>query len=94
MDFYQSCKTEIEMIPELRIEFLDIPGEVHYCTSFVDGDSVVFRCPLCPQYERRINFDTGKMQAKGQSQDIRHVGSINGEKEDVSGLIFNQKCNN
>jgi len=37
----------------------------HQCTPTIEGDWVVFRCPQCPDYERRINSKTGEMKNKG-----------------------------
>ena len=79
---------------ELRIDFFDLPADVHHCTSFVDGDWIVFRCPLCQQYERRINFATGQMKAKGNFSEIRHTGAITGQKENLSGLELNKTNEN
>ncbi|HFA48865.1 MAG TPA: hypothetical protein ENJ95_07600 [Bacteroidetes bacterium] len=37
----------------------------HKCYSEQEGDWVVFRCPLCPDYERRIHSKTGEMKTEG-----------------------------
>jgi hypothetical protein len=34
-------------------------AEVHECESHRKGDWIIFRCPLCPDYERRMNWRTG-----------------------------------
>ena len=37
----------------------------HKCTSEQEGEWIVFRCDLCPDYERRMHLKTGKMVTKG-----------------------------
>lgn len=69
----------------LKIEFTDIPGNVHVCTSFVSGEWVVFKCPFCDEYERRYNFRTGEMCVKGMT-DFSHVGQSWNGLPDMTGL--------
>ena len=50
------------------------PVEKHECLSYQDGDEIIYRCPLCPQYERRFNIKTGKTWVSGMSKEISHSG--------------------
>jgi len=52
--------------------------DTHHCTSHIDGDWVVWRCPHCLGYERRLNLLTGKMAVKGKT-DFQHQGSNDGK---------------
>ena len=36
----------------------------HKCYGERKGNWVIFRCPLCPDYERRMNFKTGEISSK------------------------------
>jgi hypothetical protein len=47
----------------------------HLCESYRDGDWIIFRCPQCLEYERRMNPRTGEMITKNIRPEIRHVGS-------------------
>lgn len=49
--------------------------EQHECESYRDGEWIVFFCPLCRDYERRINQRTGKMEVKNSKEEINHFGS-------------------
>jgi len=57
-----------------RIDFSDLPPDVHRCIGEIVGEWAVFHCPLCPGYERRINLVTGKLSVKGETE-FHHVGS-------------------
>ncbi|KAA3612183.1 MAG: hypothetical protein DWQ05_19465 [Calditrichaeota bacterium] len=46
----------------------------HPCNSIRHGDWVVFKCPLCPDYERRINWRTKEVSVKGSTPEILHNG--------------------
>ena len=46
----------------------------HKCKSYRDGDWIVFYCPQCHGYERRINWRTGEKKSKNIVSDIRHSG--------------------
>ena len=37
----------------------------HKCFSEKEGDWIVFRCPICTDYERRIHTKTGEMRTEG-----------------------------
>ena len=53
------------------------PG-MHECTSYRDGDWIIFRCPLCPGYERRFNWVTGEMQVDRAGSKAQHTGLSTG----------------
>ncbi|HGY54844.1 MAG TPA: hypothetical protein ENK44_04000 [Caldithrix abyssi] len=46
----------------------------HECESHRDGDWIIFRCPLCPDYERRFNWRTDEMKVKGDHPRVSHSG--------------------
>lgn len=46
----------------------------HECNASKEGDWDVFRCPICKDYERRINRRTGEMKVSNPSALIRHSG--------------------
>lgn len=60
----------------------------HQCTTHRFGDWIIWRCPLCPTYERRLNAVTGEMKIKRGGSDAQHTGSSNG-KGDVGALVEN-----
>ncbi len=41
----------------------------HECESYRDGDWIVFLCPKCEGYERRLNWRTGDMKVRDHSAD-------------------------
>lgn len=48
----------------------------HRCEGRREGNWIVFRCPLCPGFERRINLVTGDMVRRGEdADDLLHEGS-------------------
>ena len=49
-------------------------GIVHECTAERVGDWVVFTCPHCLDYERRINLKTGDMKTHAPYNTIKHSG--------------------
>ena len=59
----------------------------HHCTSFRLKNTIIFKCPLCPDYERKIDLDTGSTSCKGKNQFL-HTGS-NDSDSDMSGLTLN-----
>lgn len=75
----------------MSIEIHTLPPETHVCTSFRRGDWVVFRCPICTGYERKVNLINGKTVVKGITGAL-HTGS-GGEGEDLKGLLKNTKEN-
>ena len=56
--------------------------EKHECLSYVDGDEIIYRCALCPEYERRENLETGKHWVSGMSVAISHYGTYAPEGSD------------
>lgn len=70
----------------MQIEFNGLEN-VHQCTSFRLGDTIVWKCPLCIGYERTLNLITGKMSVKGKT-DYQHTGYNDG-KENMNGLTLN-----
>lgn len=50
-------------------------AERHQCESFRDGDWIIFQCPRCIRYERRLNWRTGEMKVQeGEDPYIMHAG--------------------
>ncbi len=49
--------------------------QLHECESFREGDWITFHCPLCPDFQRRLNWRTGESTVKNGSMEIRHVGT-------------------
>jgi hypothetical protein len=62
----------------MKIEFKSNDGEIrHSCQSKQDGDWIVFTCPICRDYERRLNFKTGQMKTRtGENPDALHIGTF------------------
>lgn len=46
----------------------------HKCSAYRDGDWIVFYCPRCHGYERRINWRTGEIKSQNVAKDISHSG--------------------
>ena len=47
----------------------------HRCEARREGDWAIFTCPLCNDFERRMNLKTGKMQTRQQEDSfILHEG--------------------
>jgi len=57
-----------------EITFLNLPEETHHCTSHREGDWIVWRCPQCDRYERRLNARTGEMKTTRGGSEARHTG--------------------
>jgi len=49
--------------------------EQHECSTYRVGDWVVFQCPHCPDYKRRINWRTGQSKVENIKPDITHWGN-------------------
>jgi len=47
----------------------------HATIGHREGDYIIFTCPLCKDYERRINWKTGKVTVKKGNNNILHYGS-------------------
>jgi len=61
--------------------------ETHKCTSYKEGDWIVFKCPICLQYERRLNLINNRMRTKGSSENILHTGAFDGNENVTETLI-------
>jgi hypothetical protein len=59
---------------ELNLSFESGWLNHHNCNSATEGDWVVFRCPICKNYERRINRLTGETTVKNISAVVNHSG--------------------
>ncbi len=46
-----------------NVSFNGVSENSHKCYGEMEGDWVVFRCPVCEDYERRVNFKTGEMKS-------------------------------
>ncbi|MFN0175766.1 MAG: hypothetical protein ACKVU0_14030 [Saprospiraceae bacterium] len=57
-----------------ELSFIGLPEETHHCTSYRDGDWIVWRCPHCERYERRYNGRTGEMKIVRGGSEARHTG--------------------
>ena len=55
--------------------FSGTPKETHHCTSHQDGDWMIWRCPECRGYERRLNWRTGEMQVQRGGSQAQHTGA-------------------
>ncbi len=48
----------------------------HDCTTERRGDWVIFRCPDCPDFERRFNYMTGQLsESPSIAPHIQHDGT-------------------
>jgi hypothetical protein len=47
----------------LDIKFTDSEA-THTCDSQVEGNWVVFTCPLCSDFSRRMNLETGELHTE------------------------------
>lgn len=70
------------------IKFEGLPDDVHRCTSYRDGDEIVWKCPICEGYERRLNYKSGEMTVRKGGSDAMHTGASDGT-DDMSGLFGN-----
>lgn len=59
----------------MEIEF-ELPN-AHQCTSYRIGDTIIWKCPVCPDYERKYNLSTGEMSCVGKTGH-QHTGSNDG----------------
>ncbi len=49
----------------------------HTCITSREGEWVIFKCPICKDYERRMNLRTGEMKSKiGMTNTILHSGMM------------------
>jgi len=49
--------------------------EIHSCKSYRDGDWIIFYCPICIDYERRINWRTREMKSRNVKDNVKHLGN-------------------
>lgn len=49
-------------------------GSIHRCESCQEGDWIVFSCPDCYDYERRLNWRTGETFSESVHPEIQHSG--------------------
>lgn len=49
--------------------------EQHQCIGHREGDWIIFHCPLCKDYERRINWKTREVKVRKGDSNITHAGS-------------------
>ena len=74
------------------IQFDGLPKDIHSCTVSLDGDWIVWRCPFCRDYERRLNWQTGEMSVRRGGSAARHCGFIEG-KENMDALTQIESLN-
>lgn len=66
----------------------------HHCTSYVNGNLIVYKCPICPDYERTIDMVTGMTTSKkNQENNHLHVG-VNAGIESVTKPLLMNLTNN
>lgn len=56
------------------LTFKGMPSDVHHCTSHREGDWMIWRCPHCADYERRMNWQTGEMHIRRGQSTAQHTG--------------------
>ena len=49
--------------------------EQHACIGYQEGDWIIFTCPICKDYERRVNWKTNEIKVKKGDSKFRHFGS-------------------
>jgi hypothetical protein len=59
----------------INLTNVDQLEEVHNCTATRKGEWVIFTCPMCLDYERRINLRTGDMKTYAPFTTIKHNGT-------------------
>jgi hypothetical protein len=58
------------------IEFNSSEDGKHKCSSKREGDWVVYSCPHCPDFQKRINLKTGEMESESDDTNYYlHSGS-------------------
>lgn len=73
------------------LEFQGLSSDVHHCTSFRSGDWIVWKCPICTDYERKYNWKTREMSCVGKTEHL-HTGSNDGG-QNLNALLKNGKDN-
>lgn len=73
----------------VKIDFdLTSEGEYHTCEAKHVGDWIIFHCPACSDYERRLNWRTGKMVKVSGDNEFLHSGKYFSHENDHA---FEQK---
>lgn len=75
-----------------ELTFHGLPADVHFCTSHREGDVIIWRCPLCEGYERRLDFRTGKMRVNRAGSTAQHTG-FSSKAENMEALAKNVSAN-
>ncbi len=70
-----------------EFSFSDLPETTHHCTSHREGNWIVWRCPHCPGYERRLNWQTGQMRVRRGGSEAQHTGAST-KAQDMSALTI------
>lgn len=65
------------------IEFEGLSENAHHCTSHVDGEWIIWICPICTGYYRKLNWKTGEMISNTNGSVFLHTGSNQG-KDNIS----------
>lgn len=61
----------------MQLHFSSGSPDSHACESRREGDWIVFTCPQCEEFERRINFETGEQHTTPSANPyILHQGSF------------------
>jgi hypothetical protein len=61
------------------IKFEELNPDIHTCRSELQGDWMVWHCPHCPGYERRLNWRTGELRAARGGSNALHAGGADEE---------------
>lgn len=85
MDYHDGLTGYFKMKDEIKFEGL--PSDIHQCTSYRVGDTIIWKCPICLSYERKFNLVTNQMPCKGKTEH-QHTGEFTGT-ENMSGLTQN-----
>lgn len=67
----------------------DQNGDQHQTIGHRDGDWIIFTCPICRDYERRINWKTHKVMVKKGNSTASHAGSHAPVRTDVGTFSVN-----
>lgn len=63
------------MVDVIDIDLNPTPdSEHHKCQAARNGDWIIFQCPKCQDYERRLNWRTGETRSRNVSATIDHHG--------------------
>ena len=61
---------------EIRLQEVktQINTEKHACQSRLEGNWIIWTCPHCPDYERKLNWRTGETKSKKSPSHPEHYG--------------------